>query len=90
MWERGTMLGSRNKKYIREVPSEVNIKRKVNHLDREARGWLGVSFHLCKVVTEGFSDKMAFEQSPEGNEGANYADIWEKTISKRGRKFWDI
>jgi hypothetical protein len=34
--------------------------------------------------------KWHCEQSPEGNEGANYVVIWEKTIPKRDREFWDI
>lgn len=45
---------------------------------------------LCRVLTEASLIKWHCEQCSEGNEGANYVHIWEKTIPEKGREFWDI
>lgn len=38
---------------------------------------------LHRVVREGLSEKMTFQQMPERHEGTSFEDIWVKSISRK-------
>lgn len=72
-------------------PGWVNTRRKASHLGREVREWWGGWFPFYAGCSQKASlIKWHCEQSSEGDEGANYVDIWEKTIPEKGREFWNI
>lgn len=83
---------ARNKKHIHDVPRVgKHTRRKASHLGREAREWWGSWFPFYVGCSQKASlIKCHCEQRSEGNEGANYVAIWEKTIPEKGREFWDI
>ena len=43
---------------------------------RKIKGESGVGCILKKMATDALTEKLTFEQSPEGGEGVGRADIW--------------
>lgn len=41
-------------------------------------------------VREGFTEKVIFEQKPEGREIANLADVWAKSLPGRDQEGKDL
>lgn len=53
---------------------------------KQAKGWEMWLQILCKVARESISDKMVFEQKPEGNKRSErYVALWKRTFQGAGR-----